>query len=400
MPPESADPASDPALEILWELPSLPFIFKPLSTPHNPEGIPDALPFHLALDASTGRLVQRPTPELEKIVSRAYADGSMITGLMDETGVGRPYAEDFLSVVGERLGGDMNDLRVLEIGSGTGYLLHRLERLGATVQGVEPGPGADEAASRYGVAVERAFFPDAHVGDGYDVAILHLLLEHVPDPAGILRSMAEIMRPGGGVFVAVQDEEPYIRQGELSLLFHEHYSYFTGRTLEGLIASAGGSSIRVRRSTFTNLLIADYVVGSPASEPVLAPEDVALAQAFRAQAEAAVAAVWELIEATRAGGGTIGLFVPGRAANILQIRGTSLAGIRFFDDAAELEGTYFPGIDIPVESRESLYRSPPSLLLIMSLSFGAKIRDSLLPHLPAGVQVRLLGDLLDARKAG
>ena len=381
----------------LWEIPSLPFIFKPLETPHNPTGIPDALPFHLGLDMATGRLVQRSTPRLEAILTRAYADGSMITGLMEETGIGRQYAEDFLSVIVQGLGtSTLDDLRIVEIGCGTGYLLHRLQRLGADVRGIEPGPGAEQAASRYGLRVERGFFPDTDVGDAYDVALLHLLLEHVADPGGILQATAQIMRPGGRVFVAVQDEEPYIRSGELSLLFHEHYSYFTSRTLAGLIAEAGGSSVRVRRSNFTNLLIADYVVGSAASAPVVAPKDVALARGFRQRAEAATAAVWSLINSARADGGTIGLFVPGRAANMLAIRDDGLEGIRFFDDDIGLKGKYFPGMDIPVENREDLYRSPPSSLLIMSLSFGAKIRDSVRAGLRPDVEIRLLGDLLSA----
>lgn len=386
-----------PSSRSLWEIPALPFIFKPLVTPHNPTGIPDALPFHLELDTATGRLVQRPTTTLEAILARAYAEGSMITGMMEETGIGRQYAEDFLSVIFQGLGrSTLNDVHIVEIGSGTGYLLHRLHGLGASVQGIEPGPGAEQAASRYGIRVERAFFPDAHVGGAYDVALLHLLLEHVPDPGEILRSTAQIVRPGGRVFVAVQDEEPYIRSGELSLLFHEHYSYFTSRTLAGLIAEAGGSSIRVRRSSFTNLLVADYVVGSEASTPVVASEDVELASGFRLRAEAATTAVWTQIDAARAGGGTIGVFVPARAANMLAMRDDGLEGIRFFDDDAGLNGKYFPAIDIRVESRDDLYRSPPSSLLIMSLSFGAKIRDSLRARLRPNVEIRLLGDLLSA----
>ena len=399
MPPEPDSRGRDggPGAGSLWEIPSLPFIFKPLETPHNPTGIPDELPFHLGVDVATGRLVQRSTPRLEAILARAYADGSMITGMMEETGIGREYAEDFLSVILQGLGTrSLNDLHVIEIGCGTGYLLHRLQRLGANVRGIEPGPGADQAASRFGLNIERGFFPDTNVGDGYDVAILHLLLEHVPDPVGILRATAEIMRPGGRVFVAVQDEEPYIRSGELSMLFHEHYSYFTSRTLAGLIVEAGGSSARVRRSSFTNLLVADYSVGSPVSHPVAASQDLAMALGFRLRAEAVTAAVWGLINSARLDGGTIGLFVPARAANILAMGDDGLDGIRFFDDNVGLNRKYFAGIDIQVEDREDLYRSPPSSLLIMSLSFGAKIRDSLGAGLRPNVEIRLLGDLLSA----
>ena len=386
-----------PSARSLWEIPSLPFIFKPLDTPHNPAGIPDALPFHLGVDMATGRLVQRSTARLEAILARAYADGSMITGMMEETGIGREYADDFVSVIVQGLGtSTLDDLRVVEIGCGTGYLLHRLQRLGANVRGIEPGPGADEAASRYGLHVERGFFPDTDIGDAYDVAILYLLLEHVPDPGGILDAVAQIMRPGGRVFVAVQDEEPYIRSGELSLLFHEHYSYFTSRTLAGLIVRAAGSLVNVRRSDFTNLLIADYFVGSAASHPVNASEDVDLALGFRLRAEAVTTAAWRLMNSARLDGGTIGLFVPARAANILAMRDGGLDGIRFFDDDVGLKGRYFAGIDIQVEDREDLYRSPPSSLLIMSLSFGAKIRDSHTAGLRPDVEVQLLADLLSA----
>lgn len=385
---------TDPAL--LWEIPRLPFIFRPLASPHNPPGIPDQLPFHLGFDPATGRLVQRSTADLEGILARAYADGSLITGMMDETGIGRQYADDFLTVITTGLEtSTLDGVRIVEIGSGTGYLLHRLQELGATVQGVEPGPGADEAARRYGIPIERAFFPNIDVGDGYDVCLLHLLLEHVPDPGSILRSVADIVRDGGRVFVAVQDEEPYIRSGELSLLFHEHYSYFTKRTLAGLIEDSGGTAVRVARSRFTNLLVAEYMIGSSSDQTEREPaEDVELGRAFRLRAEAATSAVWTLIDHVRAGSGTVGIFVPARAVNMLSMRDDGLEGIRFFDDDPGLSGMYFPGIDVPVESRDDLYRSPPSTVLIMSLSFGERIRDAIQPSLGPGVQITLLGDIL------
>ena len=79
---------------------------------------------------------------------------------------------------------------------------------------------------------------------------------------------------------------------------------------------------------------------------------------------------------------------------MLLTRADGLERIRFFDDDAALAGTYFPAIDIPVETRDDLYRSPPSSVLIMSLSFGERIRDSLRTHLRSDVEIRLLSDLL------
>ena len=43
--------------ENLWDIQALPFLYEPLERPTNPHGVPDALPFHLGLDTTTGRLM-------------------------------------------------------------------------------------------------------------------------------------------------------------------------------------------------------------------------------------------------------------------------------------------------------------------------------------------------------
>lgn len=379
----------------IWEIPSLPFIFRPLDTPHNPPGFPDGLPFSLGVDPSTGRLLQMPSARLSEILSRAYSEGSLITGMMEAEGIGRQYTDDFLSVIAETVGAErLEGLRIVEIGAGTGYLLHRLQLLGAEVRGVEPGPQATVGPMRYEIKVDRGFFPAVDVGDGYDLAILYCVLEHVSDPEALLAAVAQVVRPGGTVLVAVQDEEPYFRSGEISLLFHEHYSYFSARTLERTICAAGAAEVTMRRSAFSNLLIAMYRTGQGAEGPNDAASDVDLASAFRSRAEHVVSAVWAEIDEVRGKSGSVGIYVPSRAANILAMRSDPLEAMRFFDDNPALKATYLPGFPIPIEDREDLYRSPTSRLLIMSLSFGAKIADFVRPGLPAGVELRPLSALL------
>jgi hypothetical protein len=95
-------------------------------------------------------------------------------------------------------------------------------------------------------------------------------------------------------------------------------------------------------------------------------------------------------------GGTIGVFVPARAVNILQLRAGSLDGVRFFDDNQALRGTYYPGFPMPVEDRAALADRPPSCVLIMSLSFGGRIAESLRDELPASVDVVPLSSLVSA----
>jgi hypothetical protein len=202
------------------------------------------------------------------------------------------------------------------------------------------------------------------------------------------------MRPGGTVVLAVQNEEPYIRSGELSLLFHEHYSYFTASTLERTIVAADGSSIRVSPSGFSNILFGAYKTGGTADAPGASTLDVELAHDFRRRAETVISAVWAEIDAVRSHDGTIGLYVPGRAVNILSMRDDPLERVRFFDDNPLLRDTFYPGIPIPVEGRDQLIADPPSAIVIMSLSFGVAIADSVRSVLPSSTDIVPLSAIL------
>jgi SAM-dependent methyltransferase len=381
----------------IWDIPSLPFIFRPLGTPHNPAGVPDSMRFRLGVDPVTGRLVQLATEQLGTVLDRAYSEGSMVTGLIDEDGIGLQYAEDFLDHLSRTLGTDRLDgQHVLEVGCGTGYLLSRLHRWGAQVRGVDPGPQVEVGAARYGLPLDRGFFPAVDVGGDYDLVVLYCLLEHLADPTALLRDVNCAVRSGGRIMVAVPDEEPYITSGEVSLLFHEHYSYFTARTLAATAHAAGARDVKISRSPFSNLLFMDYEPDVPAGRRGDIDEDVRLALDFRAKAEEMVCAVSSRIEAIQSVGGSTGIFVPSRAANLLAIRDGAWDGIRFFDDNHALIDTFYPGLPPVIEGRTALVESPPSAVLVMSLSFGDRIASSLRPLLPPDVEIVLLSDLLAA----
>src|SRR5271157_4191320 len=122
-----------------WEIGSLPFVFKPLPEPTNGGDIPDFLPFSLDVDENTGTLIQSKNAYVEQILSKAYAKGSEISGMMDDHGIGELYAQDFIRFLTEQFHREtFEKLKILEIGCGTGYLLSRLKQRGAEVLGIEP----------------------------------------------------------------------------------------------------------------------------------------------------------------------------------------------------------------------------------------------------------------------
>jgi 2-polyprenyl-6-hydroxyphenyl methylase/3-demethylubiquinone-9 3-methyltransferase len=105
---------------------------------------------------------------------------------------------------------DLDSRRVLDVGSGGGLLAEGMAEAGADVVGLEPGEATVNAARAHlahsGLEVDYRQgtveeVPDSEAGS-YDVITCLEVLEHVPDPAATIARCAELLRPGGYLFVA------------------------------------------------------------------------------------------------------------------------------------------------------------------------------------------------------
>jgi 2-polyprenyl-6-hydroxyphenyl methylase/3-demethylubiquinone-9 3-methyltransferase len=100
--------------------------------------------------------------------------------------------------------------RVLDVGCGGGLLAEALTRVGAQVTAIDLAPGMIEVAKLH--ALESGLSIDYHCQDAaqlaatavakFDVVSCMEMLEHVPEPMQILRTLAQLTRPGGAVFVS------------------------------------------------------------------------------------------------------------------------------------------------------------------------------------------------------
>jgi len=102
--------------------------------------------------------------------------------------------------------------RVIEVGSGMGYLTYALSRRGIDVLGVDLSQAAvARARDAYGPMYECADVADLarERSSRYDLAILNELLEHVHDPAGVLAAVGQILAPGGEILVTTPDKGYY-----------------------------------------------------------------------------------------------------------------------------------------------------------------------------------------------
>ena len=99
----------------------------------------------------------------------------------------------------------LSGLRVLDVGCGGGILSEALAERGASVVGIDLAESAPQAAEahRAGQAVEYRLESSrdaAARGESFDAVTCMEMLEHVADPAAVLRDIHALLKPGGWAF--------------------------------------------------------------------------------------------------------------------------------------------------------------------------------------------------------
>lgn len=110
----------------------------------------------------------------------------------------------------EARAGALRDQRVLDVGCGGGLLSEAMARRGAAVTGIDLGTNTLEVAELHaldsGLSIrylkESAEAHAAHSPGAYDVVTCLEMLEHVPEPASVLRALHTLVKPGGDVIVS------------------------------------------------------------------------------------------------------------------------------------------------------------------------------------------------------
>jgi 2-polyprenyl-3-methyl-5-hydroxy-6-metoxy-1,4-benzoquinol methylase len=153
--------------------------------------------------------------------------------------------------------------RLLDIGCANGNLLRTFHPLrpGWELYGAEISDVCkDEVLRLPGV---RGFHGGRDVAYPlrYDLITLCHVLEHVPDPAALLRPLVHNLAPDGRLLIVV----PNIRQNPIDLLIADHCSHFDAGSLVNVVTAAGLEVKELTARTIPKELIA--IVGAPAERP-------------------------------------------------------------------------------------------------------------------------------------
>lgn len=154
--------------------------------------------------------------------------------------------------------------RVLDVGCGGGILSESMARLGAQVKGIDLSNQALGVADLHslesGVTVEyeeiAAEALAAREPASYDVVTCMEMLEHVPDPAAIVKACATLVKPGGWVFFSTLNRNvksyllavigaEYIAQ-MLPKGTHDYARFIRPSELAGFARAAGLREVEVK----------------------------------------------------------------------------------------------------------------------------------------------------------
>jgi 2-polyprenyl-3-methyl-5-hydroxy-6-metoxy-1,4-benzoquinol methylase len=368
------EPASSES-ERPWLVGEIPFHVGARDVPTNAP-LPQTMAMQVSVNAASGALVQIANRDVEAALERAYTEGSQIGTPLSAAGLGRASLEDFMDFIGEAiLEQPLLGARVLEIGCGTGALLTRLGQRGAEVVGVEPGLQAAEHARAAGAEViAQPFQPELFPDRRFDLIVHYGVLEHIARPVEFLRGQLSLLADNGVIVCSVPDCSLPISKGDLSMLVHEHLSYFTAGSLERTGALAGARTIGARRSQSAGAMYCGWAAG-PGDRPAVLAED-RWAGHFLQAAPRSLRAVQAFAERLSQQKRTLGIFCPARFINY-QALAPVLPRLRYFDDDPLLEGRYYPPFDVRVEARAGLLAEPVDEVLVMSWTFGEHIARDL-----------------------
>ena len=143
--------------------------------------------------------------------------GALARRWWDPAGPQRPLHElnpARLGYVAQRI--VLRGARVLDVGCGAGLLSEAMARDGARVTALDLAPELIEVAKLHllesGLAVDyRLQSAEAMAAErpaSFDAITCMEMLEHVPDPASVLRACADLLAPGGRLVVSTLNRTP------------------------------------------------------------------------------------------------------------------------------------------------------------------------------------------------
>jgi hypothetical protein len=330
-----------------------------------------AAPFDLAFDEAG--VVRLQSEETVEAVIGTYKEG------LDAFHTAPPGSSDWAnrladgSLQGLRdLCGRLDGLQVMEVGGGNVYCAERMvTALGArSVTLIDPAVPADSIVP--GVRVRREYLDKATSHDRqYDLVVCFSMLEHVPDPVGVLANMRSHLADNGAVLIQVPDCEASLAKGDLGICLHQHILYFTQKSLDAVLRRAGLERVRDCNLPGVLQILARKAHVVPNER---AAKDDNVLDRFCRHAQRHVDRLIEFARRHKGGraaflGASVGL------CNVLYKSGIAESlDVEVFDSNRVQTGRYLPGIATPIRATDDSRLEAHTHVFIAPVNFFAEIK--------------------------
>lgn len=139
---------------------------------------------------------------------------------------------------------DIYPASVLEIACNSGLLLEMFKQKGLKCYGVDPAKNLRDLSKNRDLEVFVEYWNKKfsekfknQVGTVDLICAFHVL-PHVPDPNEFVESCVNVLAPNGTIFLQTSQCDMFINN-EFDVIYHEHSSYFTGRSILQLARNHG-----------------------------------------------------------------------------------------------------------------------------------------------------------------
>src|SRR6266852_5531393 len=306
------------------------------------------------------------------------------------------HAKRYTDEMVRRFAIDGNSL-VVEIASNDGYLLQYFVEKRVPVLGVEPAANVAAVAVQKGIPSLVKFFSSATARElvaaekQADLLLGNNVLAHVPDINDFVKGLKILLKPNGVITMEFPHLMRLVEENQFDTIYHEHFSYFSLISAEGVFAAHGltlfdveelpthGGSLRIyaRHVEDASKPVGFRVRDLRAREEASGFNRLDRYASFTEQVHETKRRLLEfLIAAKRRGKRSAGYGAPGKGNTLLSYCGI---GRDFLDYTVDRnpykQGKFLPGTHVPIYPPAALWDTRPDYVLILPWNLKDEIME-------------------------
>jgi len=293
------------------------------------------------------------------------------------------YARDLAARLVETY--DLHKKKVVEIGCGNAEFLALLCALGPNRGvGFDPSfiPGRVNTTVGDGIEIIADSYSELYANRSCDLLCSRHMLEHVPDPLAIIKSVSHALRetPCAAVYFEVPNALFTLREKGIWDVIYEHCSYFTPQSIYHLFANAGFGVLNVKESFGRQFLSLEALASNehpsryspPPGDMDRLADDVAAFAGYRQNLVDRWTAVFD--EMRKKGQRAIPWGAGAKGAIFLNVLGEQALVDYVVDINPHKQGHFVPGTGQQIVAPEALRQLKPDALILMNPIYQDEVK--------------------------